>query len=108
MCSNIGDDFNLVDIINPRDTFSFSKGVDVEKLFIDDGQRNVKRVDELGSLLQKESGLKREYAKNAPTRHGRFGTMVWVKRDDQKVSRYQDRIFSRMITGKQHYLRWTK
>ncbi|KAN0086534.1 Timeless domain containing protein [Elaphomyces granulatus] len=86
MCSNIGDDFNLVDIIILEILFHLVKGVDVEKLFIDDGQCNVKRVDELGSLLQKESGLKREYAKNAPTRHGRFGTMVWVKRDDQKVS----------------------
>ncbi|KAF4945746.1 hypothetical protein F66182_18612, partial [Fusarium sp. NRRL 66182] len=62
------------------------KGVDVQKLFMNDTERQKKRNDELSDLLQKETGVNREYAKNAPTRHGRFGTMIWVKRDDAKVS----------------------
>lgn len=86
MCSNVGDDFNMQDVVLLEILFHMVKGVNLEKLFMDDEQRKEKRTDELGGLLQKESSLRREYAKNAPTRHGRFGTMIWVKRDDAKVS----------------------
>lgn len=86
MCSNVGDDFNLQDVVLLEILFHLVKGVNVDKLFMDDGQRNAKRTNELGDLLQKENQVRREYARNAPTRHGRFGTMIWVKRDDAKVS----------------------
>jgi replication fork protection complex subunit Tof1/Swi1 len=86
MCSNMGDDFSFQDVVILEILFHIVKGVDVDKLFMNDAQRSVKRNDELGDLLHKESNVKREYAKNAPTRHGRFGTMIWVKRDDAKVS----------------------
>lgn len=86
MCSNVGDDFNLQDVVLLEILFHLVKGINVEKLFMDDEQRKEKRTNELDDLLKKESSLKREYAKNAPTRHGRFGTMIWVKRDDAKVS----------------------
>lgn len=86
MCSNMGDDFNLQDVVLLEILFHLVKGVNVDKLFMDEGQRTAKRTDELGDLLRKESSVRREYAKNAPTRHGRFGTMIWVKRDDAKVS----------------------
>lgn len=86
MCSNVGDDFNMQDVILLEILFHIVKGVNVEKLFLDEDERNVKRSDELGDLLRKETQVRREYAKNAPTRHGRFGTMIWVKRDDAKVS----------------------
>ncbi|KAH2842082.1 Topoisomerase 1-associated factor 1 [Aspergillus fumigatus] len=76
----------LQDVVLLEILFHIVKGVNVEKLFMNDAQRKAKRTDELGELLQKESSLRREYAKNAPTRHGRFGTMIWVKRDDAKVS----------------------
>ncbi|KAJ5708085.1 hypothetical protein N7488_007886 [Penicillium malachiteum] len=86
MCSNVGDDFNLQDVVLLEILFHLVKGVNVEKLFMDEDQRKVKRTDELGDLLKKENQVRREYARNAPTRHGRFGTMIWVKRDDAKVS----------------------
>ncbi|KAH1766948.1 Topoisomerase 1-associated factor 1 [Aspergillus fumigatus] len=86
MCSNVGEDFSLQDVVLLEILFHIVKGVNVEKLFMNDAQRKAKRTDELGELLQKESSLRREYAKNVPTRHGRFGTMIWVKRDDAKVS----------------------
>ncbi|KAJ6015703.1 hypothetical protein N7540_010294 [Penicillium herquei] len=86
MCSNVGDDFNLQDVVLLEIIFHLVKGVNVEKLFMDEDQRKVKRTDELGDLLKKENQVRREYARNAPTRHGRFGTMIWVKRDDAKVS----------------------
>ncbi|KAJ5201639.1 uncharacterized protein N7498_006302 [Penicillium cinerascens] len=86
MCSNVGDDFSLQDVVLLEILFHLVKGVNVDKLFMDEDQRKAKRTDELGDLLQKENLVRREYAKNAPTRHGRFGTMIWVKRDDAKVS----------------------
>lgn len=86
MCSNVGDDFNLQDVVLLEILFHLVKGVNVDKLFMDEDQQKVKRTDELGDLLRQESLVRREYAKNAPTRHGRFGTMIWVKRDDAKVS----------------------
>jgi replication fork protection complex subunit Tof1/Swi1 len=86
MCSNVGDDFNLQDIPLMETLFHIVKGVNVEKLFMDDEQRSNTQTDELRDLLKKESMVRREYAKNAPTRHGRFGTMIWVKRDDAKMS----------------------
>ncbi|KAE8338913.1 topoisomerase 1-associated factor 1 [Aspergillus arachidicola] len=86
MCSNVGDDFNMQDVILLEILFHLVKGVNVQKLFMDDAQRSAKHTDELDTLLKQESSLRREYAKNAPTRHGRFGTMIWVKRDDAKVS----------------------
>ncbi|KAK2760203.1 Topoisomerase 1-associated factor 1 [Arachnomyces sp. PD_36] len=86
MCSNMGDDFSFQDVVILEVLFHIVKGVSIEKLFMNDTQRSAKRTDELQDLLQKESGLQRENSKNAPTRHGRFGTMIWVKRDNDKVS----------------------
>ncbi|KAL4787554.1 timeless protein-domain-containing protein [Aspergillus varians] len=86
LCSNVSEDFSMLDVPLLETLFHIVKGIDVDKLFMNDAQRTAKRTDELDSLLQQESSLRREYAKNAPTRHGRFGTMIWVKRDDAKVS----------------------
>ncbi|KAL9122842.1 MAG: hypothetical protein Q9187_000599 [Circinaria calcarea] len=86
IASNMGEDFNTQDVVILEILFHLLKGVDVEKLFMNDIQRNVKRADELQVLLEKEAGMHRGYAKNAPTRHNRFGTMIWVKRDDSRFS----------------------
>lgn len=86
MCSNVAEDFNQQDVVLLEILFHLVKGVNVDKLFLNDEERKAKRSDELGDLLRKESQVKREYARNAPTRHGRFGTMIWVKRDEHKVS----------------------
>lgn len=82
IASNMGEDFNTQDTVIMEVLFHLLKGVDVEKLFMDKTQRNDKHDDELKSLLATEAGMHRSYAKNAPTRHNRFGTMIWVKRDD--------------------------
>ncbi|KAL5333169.1 timeless protein-domain-containing protein [Aspergillus crustosus] len=86
LCSNVSEDFSMLDVPLLEILFHIVKGVSAEKLFMDDAQRSTKRTDGLNDLLQQESSLRREYTKNAPTRHGRFGTMIWVKRDDAKVS----------------------
>ncbi|OJD28497.1 hypothetical protein ACJ73_00096 [Blastomyces percursus] len=86
MCSNMGDDFVFQDVVILEILFHIVKGVDIKKLFMDDTQRSIAGTNDLETILEKESHLKREYAKTAPTRHGRFGTMIWVKRDAEKVS----------------------
>lgn len=85
--SNMGEDFNTQDIVIMEVLFHLLKGVNVEKLFMDKKQLKSKNDDELKSLLAQEAGMHRSYARTAPTRHNRFGTMIWVKRDDAgKVS----------------------
>ena len=86
MASNIGEDFNTQDVVFLEILFHMLKGVDVEKLFMDDVQLDKKNSRDLQGLIKKEAAMLRGYAKNAPTRHNRFGTMIWIKRDDEKVS----------------------
>ncbi|OAX85602.1 hypothetical protein ACJ72_00016 [Emergomyces africanus] len=86
MCSNMGEDFVFQDVVILEIIFHLVKGVDIKKLFMNDTERSIVGASDLEVLLDKESHLTREYAKTAPTRHGRFGTMIWVKRDDEKVS----------------------
>ena len=86
IASNIDDEFKTQDTVILEVLFHLLKGVDVEKLFMDKDKRSAKTTDELSSLLEKEAGMHRNYAKNAPTRHNRFGTMIWVKRDENRLS----------------------
>ena len=84
--SNMGEDFNNLDTVIMEVLFHLLKGIDVQKLFMDQAQLDKKNTDELQSLLRTEQNMHRSYAKIAPTRHNRFGTMIWVKRDDARVS----------------------
>lgn len=87
ICSNMGEDFNTQDMVILELLFHLLKGVSPEKLFMDQAQLQKHGSNELGALLAKEKNMHRSYAKNAPSRHNRFGTMIWVKRDEPgKVS----------------------
>ena len=86
LCSNMGDDFDLQDVIILEILFHLTRGVDVEKLFLNETQRKTVKTGELRDVLKQENGMHRDYKKAAPTRHGRFGTMIWVKRDEEKYS----------------------
>ncbi|KAL8790774.1 MAG: hypothetical protein Q9213_000398 [Squamulea squamosa] len=87
ICSNMGEDFNTQDVVILELLFHLLKGVDPGKLFMDEAQLKKNGSNELGALLTKEKNMHRSYAKNAPSRHNRFGTMIWVKRDQPgKVS----------------------
>ncbi|KAL8681406.1 MAG: hypothetical protein Q9186_002481 [Xanthomendoza sp. 1 TL-2023] len=87
ICSNMGEDFNTQDVVILELLFHLLKGVSPEKLFMDKAQLEKNGSKELGALLAKEKNMHRSYAKNAPSRHNRFGTMIWVKRDQPgKVS----------------------
>ncbi|KAI4207594.1 MAG: hypothetical protein LQ348_000539 [Seirophora lacunosa] len=82
ICSNIGEDFNTQDVVILELLFHLLKGVNVETLFMDESQLKKNGSNELGALLAKEKNMHRSYAKHAPSRHNRFGTMIWVKRDE--------------------------
>ena len=84
IASNIGEDFSTQDTVILEVLFHLLKGVDVENLFMDQEQRDATHTDELKTLLKKEANMHRGYAKTAPTRHNRFGTMIWVQRDNAR------------------------
>jgi replication fork protection complex subunit Tof1/Swi1 len=86
VASSIGEDFVTQDVIILEILFFLLKGVDAEKLFMHDKALSSKNTNELKDLMQKEKAMLAGYARHAPTRHNRFGTMIWVKRDDEKVS----------------------
>lgn len=83
MASNMGEDFNTQDTALLEVLFHLLKGINVEKLFMDRKQLSDTSSTELKSLLAKEADMHRGYAKNAPSRHNRFGTMIWVQRDGE-------------------------
>ncbi|KAF1836984.1 drug resistance protein MdrA [Decorospora gaudefroyi] len=86
IASSIGEDFVSQDIVLLEILFFLLKGIDAEKLFMEDKKLSRNNADELKGLMQKEKAMLAGYARNAPTRHNRFGTMIWLKRDDEKVT----------------------
>ncbi|KAL5120666.1 Topoisomerase 1-associated factor 1 [Pleosporales sp. CAS-2024a] len=86
VASSIGEDFVVQDVVVLEILFFLLKGIDAEKLFLDDVKLSSKNTDELRELMQKEKAMLASQARHAPTRHNRFGTMIWMKRDDDKVT----------------------
>ncbi|KAF1978322.1 topoisomerase 1-associated factor 1 [Bimuria novae-zelandiae CBS 107.79] len=87
IASSIGEDFVSQDVIILEVLFYLLKGIDAEKLFMEEKKLKSKNTDELKNLIQKEKSMLAGYARHAPSRHNRFGTMIWLKRgDDEQVS----------------------
>lgn len=86
IASNMGDDFRTEDVVVMEIIFHLVKRVDSSKLFVSEKQLNKIKADELTAAMAKEASMLRSYSKHAPTRHSRFGTMIWVKRESGKVS----------------------
>ena len=84
--SSMGDEFNQQDVMVLETMFHLLKGVDAEKLFVEQEKLDTTQMEEFRDILRKEKDMLAGYAKHAPTRHNRFGTMIWVRRDDEKVS----------------------
>lgn len=85
MCSNMGEDFSLQDVIILEIIFNLVKGVDVEKLWMTESQRTKTGISDLKDTLAAEKAMHMEAKKNEWSRHGRFGTMIWVKQDDKNM-----------------------
>ncbi|KAI1103084.1 timeless-domain-containing protein [Jackrogersella minutella] len=86
IASNMGEDFNLEGIIVMEIIFHLVKRVDVTKLFMDEKQLGKTKANELTAMMSKEAAMHRPYNRKAPSRHNRWGTMIWVDRGDGKVS----------------------
>lgn len=86
IASNLGDDFRTEDTTVMEIIYHLVKRVDTEKLFMNEQQLNKAKASELSSMMSKEESMLKAYNRKGPTRHNRFGTMIWVKRDDGKMS----------------------
>jgi replication fork protection complex subunit Tof1/Swi1 len=86
LSSSMGEDFNTQDVVVMEILFHLIKGVDIETLFHDEERAENAKVDELVRLRKKEAAMLRSYQTNAPTRHNRFGSMVWLQREDAKMT----------------------
>ncbi|KAI1424413.1 timeless protein-domain-containing protein [Xylaria sp. FL1777] len=86
IASNMGEDFNQEGVILMEIIFHLVKRVDVAKLFMDDKQLSKTKANELTAMMSKEAAMHRPYNRKAPSRHNRWGTMIWVDRGDGKMS----------------------
>ena len=86
ICSNMGEDFNLQDVVVLDIIFNLIKGVNPKRLWTTQQERKTQGTTNLGAVLAVEENTSREAKKHQWSRHGRFGTMVWVKREGEKVS----------------------
>lgn len=86
LASNMGEDFKTEDMIVMEIIFHLIKRVDVKKLFLDEQELRKAKNNELAEAMKKEASMLRSYNRKAPSRHSRFGTMVWVQKSDGKVS----------------------
>ncbi|KAI2471924.1 timeless-domain-containing protein [Annulohypoxylon bovei var. microspora] len=86
IASNMGEDFNQEGVIVMEIIFHLVKRVDVTKLFMDEKQLGKTKSNELTAMMNKEAAMHRPYNRKAPSRHNRWGTMIWVDRGDGKVS----------------------
>ena len=86
VASSIGEDFVVQDVAILEILFYLLKGIDSEKLFMEYLRLNETNTQELKSIIQKEKAMLAGYARHAPSRHNRFGSMIWVRREDNKVS----------------------
>lgn len=86
LASNMGEEFKTEDVIVMEIIFHIIKRVDVKKLFLNEQELRKAKTDELASAMKKEASMLRSYGRKAPTRHSRFGTMLWVQKSDGKLS----------------------
>lgn len=86
ICSSMIEDFDTHDVEVLDILFHLVKGINVERLFMEKDDLLSSNTQALQSLISKEKGMLAGYARNAPSRHNRFGSMVWIKRDDYKYS----------------------
>ena len=86
IASNMGEDFRTEDVVILDIIFHIVKRVDSSKLFVSEKRLHKMKEDELTAAMRKEAAMLKSYSKNAPTRHSRFGTMIWVKRESGKLA----------------------
>jgi len=86
ICSGMQESFGTHEIEVLDILYNLLRGIDVERLFMEADELVSSHTEELQGLLSKEKGMHAGYARHAPTRHNRFGTLLWVKRDGSRHS----------------------
>lgn len=82
LASGVGDEFrNGQDVVLMGILFHLVKGVEPEVLFRGEKEEREKMGRDLTRILRMEDEMKRANSK-AATRHNRFGTTVWLERED--------------------------
>lgn len=84
LASNMGEDFRTEDTVVMEVIYHLVKQVKIDNMFMSEKQQHRAKADELSELMHKEKAMLNSH--HRPTRHNRFGTMIWVKRDDGKMS----------------------
>ncbi|KAL2760710.1 hypothetical protein ACRALDRAFT_1078682 [Sodiomyces alcalophilus JCM 7366] len=86
LASNMGDDFRTEDVTVMEIIYHLVKRVDIEQMFMSEQQLNKSKAKELSSMMNKEAAMLKAYNRKGPTRHNRFGSMVWMQREGGKMS----------------------
>jgi len=86
LASNMGEDFNQECVIVMEIIFHLVKRVDITKLFMEEKELSKTKANELAGMMSKEAAMHRPYNRRAPSRHNRWGTMIWMDRGDGKMS----------------------
>jgi replication fork protection complex subunit Tof1/Swi1 len=86
IASSMGEEFAIQDVVVLEVLFHLLKGIDPTKLFMREDELIQTNTSELKELIRKEKAMHAGYARYAPTRHNRFGTMLWLTRDDERIS----------------------
>ncbi|GAB0136737.1 Topoisomerase 1-associated factor 1 [Epichloe bromicola] len=86
LASNMGEDFRTEDTTVMEIIYHLVKQVEADRLFMDERQLNQAKASELSAMMNQEAVMLKSHNRKGPTRHNRFGTMIWVKRDDGKMS----------------------
>ncbi|CAH0053243.1 unnamed protein product [Clonostachys solani] len=84
LASNMGDEFRTEDTTVMEIIYHLVKRVNTSTLFVDEKQLYKAKDNELAELMKREEAMLKSYTR--PTRHNRFGTMIWVKREDGKMT----------------------
>ncbi|PHH77631.1 hypothetical protein CDD80_402 [Ophiocordyceps camponoti-rufipedis] len=84
--SGMGEEYRTEDTTVMEILYHLVKGVDVDQLFMHDKQLNNAKAKELAVLMEKESKMLNTHGRKGHARHSRFGTMIWVTRQDNKMS----------------------
>lgn len=84
LSSTMGEEYNTQDVVIMEILFHLIKGVNIQKLFMDEAKSESSMADELVALRRKEQAMLDSYKVNAPSRHNRFGAMGQIRRGDGK------------------------
>lgn len=85
IASGMGDEFIEQDVIVLDILFHMLKGIDPKTLYAGNRQASATSNNDLKKLLRTEKSMLAGYARNAPSRHNRFGAMIWLKRADEQL-----------------------